>query len=39
MESDKDFTEAYASAMTPGYSDIVLSRLHVEALGASVRGP
>ena len=37
MDSDKEFTDAYASAMTPEECDIVLSRLHVDVSGASVR--
>ena len=38
MDSDKEFTDANDSAMTPGECDIVLSRLHVDVSGASVRG-
>ena len=38
MDLDKEFTDAYASAMMPGECDIVLTRLHVDVSGASVRG-
>ena len=37
MDSDKEFTDTCACAMTPGECDIVLTRIHVDVSGASVR--